>query len=206
MRLTITISRQMGSLGYEIARLAADALGFRLVWRELINQAALRAGAPELALAAIDELGLLGICPSPADCQAYRQAVRQVVEELAQVGDVVIIGRAGQAILAGRPDVLHVRIVAPFEIRAQRIAQRNQISLDHAKAQVEASDHFRASYLKRFYQTAWADPNLYDLVINTAQLTPELVSSLILTCARSRMSHAQSAMPAAQEIHFEPDR
>ena len=61
----ITISRQMGSRGRQIAFIVAETLGFTLVWRELINEAARRTGTPEVALAAIDELGLLGICPIP---------------------------------------------------------------------------------------------------------------------------------------------
>src|SRR5512143_2128601 len=95
----VTISRQLGSLGSEVARLVAERLGYRLVWRELINQAARRSGAPEAALAAIDDLGLLDICPSPQACQAYRDALKQVIEELALEGNCVILGRAGQVLL-----------------------------------------------------------------------------------------------------------
>ena len=78
----ITISRQLGSLGYDISQAVADQLGYHLVWRDVINRAALRSGTPEVALAAIDELGLLDLCPSPEACQAYRQAVQQIMEEL----------------------------------------------------------------------------------------------------------------------------
>jgi cytidylate kinase len=113
----MTISRQMGSLGSEIARLVAERLGYRLVWRELINQAARRSGAPEAALAAIDELGLLDMCPSPRACRAYRAAVKQVIDELAAEGNCVILGRAGQVLLKGVPGCLHVRLIAPVPTR-----------------------------------------------------------------------------------------
>jgi cytidylate kinase len=204
--LTITVSRQMGSLGYTVASLAAETLGFRLVWRELINQAAMKAGAPELALAAIDELGLLGICPSPAACQAYRQAVQDIITGLADEGNIIIIGRAGQSILAGRPGVIHVRVVAPFDLRAQRIAMRNQVSIEGAQAQVEASDRFRSAYLKRFYKINWDDPRLYDLVLNTAHLTPGLAADLIVRCAERWHTAHPPAIPPAEEIQFEPSR
>jgi hypothetical protein len=59
----ITISRQMGSLGREISEEIARSLNYRVVWREVINEAAKRAGAPDVALATIDELDLLGIRP-----------------------------------------------------------------------------------------------------------------------------------------------
>jgi len=175
----VTVSRQLGSLGFEVAQTAADLLGFHLVWRDLINQAARIAGSPEAALAAIDDLGLLGICPSPEACQAYRQAVQQIMQELAIQGNVVIIGRAGQMILSGWPEVLHVRVIAPRPLRIERLAARQEISLECALAQVEASDRRRRNYLKRFYNVQWDDPNLYDLVINTAHLAPIAAAQLI---------------------------
>ena len=175
----VTVSRQLGSLGFEVAQTAADLLGFHLVWRDLINQAARIAGSPEAALAAIDDLGLLGICPSPEACQAYRQAVQQIMQEHAIQGNVVIIGRAGQMILSGWPEVLHVRVIAPRPLRIERLAARQEISLECALAQVEASDRRRRNYLKRFYNVQWDDPNLYDLVINTAHLAPIAAAQLI---------------------------
>ncbi len=175
----ITVSRQLGSLGFEVAQTAADLLGFRLVWRDVINQAARISGSPEAALAVIDDLGLLGICPSPEACQAYRQAVQQIMQELADQGNVVIIGRAGQMILSGWLEVLHVQVIAPRPLRIERVAARQEISPESAMAQVEASDRRRRNYIKRFYNVQWDDPNLYDLVINTAHLAPTAAAQLI---------------------------
>jgi cytidylate kinase len=176
---TITISRQMGSLGSQVARLTAEMLGYRFVWRDLINQAARRAGAPEMALVAIDELRLLGLCPSPQACRAYHRAVEQIMQELADQGDVVIQGRAGQVILRDRTDTLHVRIIAPKNLRIHRIAQKLGVSLEQAQAQVEASDRYRANYLRRFYHERWDDPSLYHLVLNTADLTTVQAGTII---------------------------
>ena len=80
---TITISRQLGRLGTQIGHQVADQLGFRIVWREVINRAALQAGAPEMALATIDVLGLLDLHPSEEARRAYDQAVRDVMEVVA---------------------------------------------------------------------------------------------------------------------------
>jgi cytidylate kinase len=176
---TVTISRQTGSLGFEIAKLAASQLGFTLVWREVINKAALRAGSPEAALAAIDDLGLLGICPSPEACLAYRQAVEATLNEYADQGRYIIIGRAGQIILKDRPDCRHIRISAPIEVRIQRLATRYSIPSEAARAQVEASDRYRKNYMKRFYNTRWDNPDLYDLTINTGRLSVEEASAIL---------------------------
>ncbi len=176
---TITISRELGSLGTEVAQAVADRLHFRRVWRDVINEAARRAGDPEVALATIDDLGLLGLRPSRQARQAYLDAVEQVITELAAEGGVVIVGRAGQVILRGRPDVLHVRVMAPAELRAERIARAHNLSMAAAQAQVEASDRARRNYLRQYYRVRWDDPELYDLIVNTERLTPKSAADLI---------------------------
>jgi len=175
----VTISRQMGSLGLETATMLGERLGYRVFSREIINQAARRAGAPEAALAAIDGLGLLGFCPSPEDCLAYRTAVEQVMQELSSAGSAVIVGRAGQIVLSGKRNVFHVRLIAPKQIRIQRLCDRQGLSITAAQAQIEASDRFRKKYLLKFYQVDWDDPVLYDLVINTSRLKTNQAVELI---------------------------
>jgi cytidylate kinase len=183
----VTISRLLGSLGYETAEMLAMRTGYRLVGRELINQAAKRAGAPDVALAMIDELNLLGLKPAPEDMQSYLTAVKTVMEELAAVGDVVIVGRAGQIILAHWPGVLHLRMIAPLAVRVQRLAQRQGITPAAARAQAETSDRYHKKYFKHFYHSNWDAPEHYDLVINTAKLTAanatDLVCILLGKCA-----------------------
>ena len=175
----ITISRQSGSGGEEVARQVAGWLGYRLVERELINQAAVRAGAPEVALAMIDELNLFGLSLTGEECQAYLAAVKTVMLELAAAGNVVILGRAGQVILAGDPQTLHVLILAPVELRTGRVAAQRAISGRAALAQIKAADRHRRIYLKRFYDIQWDNPEQYDLVINTARITSEAAAELI---------------------------
>jgi cytidylate kinase len=197
---TITLSRQMGSLGSQVAQQTADMLGYRWVWHDLINQAAQRAGAPEMALAVIDELRLLGVCPSPQACQAYRIAVEQIMEELAAEGNVVIQGRAGQIILKDRADTLHVRIVAPKTLRVERIAKKLDITREQALAQVEASDRYRANYLRRFYKARWDDPSLYHLVLNTAYLTPQQAAAIVCQAASIYLTTLLHSAVSGKEI------
>jgi cytidylate kinase len=175
----ITISRQLGSQGDAIAHAVAHSLGYRVVYRQLINQAAQRAGAPEMALAVLDVLGLLDLHPSAQEAQAYQQALRQVLAEWAAQGQVVILGRAGCVLLKERPDVLHVRIVAPFYQRIEQIAQHQAISQQAAQAQVEASDQARRAYVQQYHQVDWDDPQLYDLILNTGRLTVDSAATLI---------------------------
>lgn len=176
----ITVSRQLGSLGSQVASEAASMLGYRLVWRDVINESALRAGAPCTALAVIDDLDLLGISLSKKEIRAFRKALRQVMEELYDESNVVILGRAGQIILREQPGVLHVRVIAPASLRAERVAARHQISHSQAVAQVRASDKNRRKFLKRFFKIDWDDPQYYDLLINTAHLDAVQSARLIV--------------------------
>ncbi|WP_298008728.1 MULTISPECIES: AAA family ATPase [Anaerolinea] len=181
----ITISRQMGAWGRKVAEATAELLGYKLVWREVINQAALRAGVPEVALAAIDEFGFMGIKPREEDLQAYHRAVRQIMEELVREGRVVIIGRAGQCILADNPRVFHIRVIAPIEVRISRVAEEQKMPPEQARILIERSDRFRQDYLKRFYHANIDDPTLYDLVLNTHRIDIRCAAHLIESLVRN---------------------
>ena len=163
----ITISRQMGSQGSQLAQQVAQRLSWRRVGRELINQAALTAGVPQVALAEIDELGLFGLRPTAKDRRAYLRQVEIIITDLAYQGNVVIVGRGGQVILRDRPDAFHVRIVAPLQTRVKWFQQEKQISEQAARACLIESDQVRARYLKQNYKVGVNDPNMYHLVINT---------------------------------------
>ncbi|PKO23622.1 MAG: hypothetical protein CVU38_03295 [Chloroflexi bacterium HGW-Chloroflexi-1] len=190
----ITLSRELGSGGDDIAIAVAERLGLHLVGREVINRAARQAGVPEVALAEIDELGLLGVKPSAEALRLYRETVAQVIHELADAGNLLLVGRGGQIALAGRPGVLHVRVIAP---RAQRVAQaqaRCNLPEEVAAARVDASDRARAGYLRRHYNTRGDDPALYDLVLNTAHLS--VATAVDLLClAAGRMAKPQVEAP-----------
>ena len=179
----ITLSRELGSRGDDVAMAAAERLGLRLVGRELINRAARAAGAPEVALAEIDELGLLGVKPNPAAVRLYTQKVAEVIRELAARGNLLVVGRGGQVVLAGEPGVLHVRVIAPRPMRLQLVQERCHVTLEAAAARIDASDKARAAYLRRYYGVRWDAANLYTLVLNMAQLSVEAATDVICLAA-----------------------
>lgn len=176
----ITISRQLGSLGGEVGQIVAAKLGYKIISRELINQAAKLAGMPELALAVIDELGLLGMAPTGEQRIAYTAAVAQVMNEIYLTGNAVIVGRGGQVALRGKPGVLHVRLIAPVDIRAGRVSSDKKIPLHAAIEQIKASDKNRSTFLKSYYNTQLDDLELYDLILNTGRISPQESAELII--------------------------
>lgn len=194
----ITLSREMGSRGDDIALAVAERLGLRLVGRELINRAAQQAGAPEVALAEIDELGLLGVKPTAAALRLYHEKVAAVIEDLAAAGNVLLVGRGGQMVLAGRSGVLHVRVIAPLAQRVATVQARCGISAAAAAARVEASDRVRAALLRRDYGVKWDDPALYDLVLNMAQLDVATAVDVICRVATAFERPAAASVPAPE--------
>ncbi len=84
-------------------------------------------------------------------------------------GNVVIVGRGGMAALQDKPDVLHVRIQAPFEVRVKRIAEQEKMTLEEAKAKVKARDASDVAWIKRHFDLDSHDPQLFDVIINTAK-------------------------------------
>lgn len=191
----ITLSRQLGSRGDEIALAVAERLKLLLVGRELINQAARQAGAPEVALAAIDELGLLGVKPSRAAQQQYRITVAQIIGDLAAAGNILLVGRGSQVVLAGHPDVLHVRVIAPQALRIRYVQEHSHVSVEAATARIAATDRARADYLRRHYGLRLDTPELYDLILNTAHWRVADATDLICLAA-------QRATPPPTEVHL----
>lgn len=197
----ITFSRQLGSLGFQVAKVVAERLNYRLVWRDLINQAAIRAGAPEVALAMLDEFNLLGIAPTQQQFTDYIRVVGQVIRELADEGKIVIVGRAGQVLLQDDPRILHVRVVAPIEVRVERLVNARGILLESAQAQIQASDRARKNYLRRFYHVNWEDSSLYDIILNTGRISVAAAADTICQIAHLEQFEVGVPLTNQEEDH-----
>ncbi len=181
----ITLSRQIGSGGDEVARAVAERLGLRLAGREIINQAARQAGAPHVALSVLDELGLLGLEPCTEDCRRYAAAVTAVIGSWAEKGDVLFVGRGSQVALAGRTGVLRVR----------NVSARHGVPEEIATAQVEARDRARAAYVQRFFGRDASDPELYDIILNMASFSVPAAVELICQAVKEASPQAVEVGP-----------
>jgi cytidylate kinase len=205
----VTISREYGSGGGEIARRLAARLGWQLVDHEVVARVARELGMSVNEAAEHDERAesfaerlltdLQAIEPNvlvtpplarPHDAQAYHHAVCRVVEAAVEVGPVVIVGRAGQMALAKRRDTLHARIVAPIAQRIRYIARREGLDEAGARARIQQKETGRARYLWMFYHCRPDDPRLYDLIVNTGVLSLDDAVALIalaLECKAGRL-------------------
>ena len=104
--------------------------------------------------------------------QAFIEATTAVIQDLAEGGNVVIIGRGSNMILADVPGVFNVSLVAPVESRIENIMRREELGLEEATTYVESLEEARVTFFRKFFKVEANDPTLYHMVLNTGLLPP----------------------------------
>ena len=199
----ITISREYGAGGSELGVLLGELLGWPVLDHGLIRQLAARLKCEEGEVVAMDEhvpsflerLASVAIVTAPesrvhsspwaTDPDCVAAAAREVLLEAAQNPPVIVVGHGGNCLFRNRRDVLRVRVVAPFELRVQRVAQRTGVTAAKAAAEVRRKDADRQHYLQRYYQSNLNDPSEYDLQTNTGTISLDAAARLVLALLRS---------------------
>jgi CMP/dCMP kinase len=194
----ITISREYGSGGGEIATRLASHLGWHLIDHEIVERVASEMGTTIQEAEARDERieGILArtlnsmqyLNPAfmavPPDVViskegTYREAVNRIVMAAAAQGHAVIVGRGSQVLLAQQRDILHVRIIAPFEKRVAYVMQREGVDQAAAESRIQMKDRDRIRHLETAYHRKPSDAHLYDIVLNTFFLDLDSVVEII---------------------------
>jgi len=195
----ITISREYGGGGGEIASRLAKRLGWDLIDHAIVERVASEMGTSTQEAEAHDEhtegivsrvlnsmqyLYPVSMVNAPPEAflkeEDYCGAVNRIVRAAAARGHVVIVGRASQVILAEQRDVLRVQIIAPFDKRVAYVMQREGVDHHAAETRIHMKDHERARYLQMEYHQKVEDAHLYDIVLNTSLL--DLESAVEIIC------------------------
>jgi cytidylate kinase len=188
----ITISRHPGSLGDTIARALAERLDYRLVERSELIRVAERIGGSDVAWDRAPELRER----SPSfwerlneERRRYASVLRRATTQLAEEGDVVIVGLGGGQLLKGLSNVLRLQIIAPMDVRLERVMERGfddvagPLSRDQARDLIRKADRDTNGYMRYMFNIDWLEPHHWDLVINTGRFsvneTVELVGSIV---------------------------
>ena len=112
--------------------------------------------------------------------EKYIEAMRSVMHQLAESGNVVIVGRGGSIILRDTPNVLRVGTVARLEDRIVGIMERDRIDRAQAEQTLTERDLARAYYFKRYFDIDDPDhPELYHLVINTSDIDMDYAVDMV---------------------------
>ncbi|MBE3557960.1 MAG: cytidylate kinase-like family protein [Ktedonobacteraceae bacterium] len=209
----VTLSREYGSGGGEIARRLAERLGWQLVDHEIVARVAQELNISEEEAEEYDERAestvslilnsMRAISPAMftaasemamTDSQTFREVLSRVVEAAVETQHAVIVGRGSQVLLKDRRDVLHARIVAPLEKRIRYVMQREACSRTDAEARIRLKDHDRQRYLQTQYRCRPDDAHLYDIILNTGVLSLDSAVDLLILALERKA--AQLSVPA----------
>ena len=190
----VTITRQYGSGGREVADLVAKKMGVRRYDRKVVAMAAEKLGDEanfhdliERSYNAPDNcLGNLGDYAYERVPQHNRMYIEQakVILGIAKEGGAVFLGRCADYILRDRPKTYSVFIYANDAFRAAR-ARSDQYG-DISLKDMDAVDRQREQYYAYYTGQTWGAPVNYDLMINTSKLSLEATADLILDYVRKR--------------------
>ena len=104
---------------------------------------------------------------------------------LASAGHAIIIGRGANVVTARLPNVLHIRLIAPLELRTQRIREIHNLTEREAALYVHQEDRARHRYVKRSFHVDVDDPLQYHMTLNTGTLSIDTAVRLVADAARS---------------------
>lgn len=128
--------------------------------------------------------------------------VQAAVFEAAARGNIIIVGAGSQWLLADLPGVLRVKITAPRDIRAGRLAAAYQLAPTAAHQAVERGDQEQVAYNRLTFDLDWEDPLLWDLVINSEQWDVAGIGDLIISAIHQPRFAKALPEPMASALVF----
>jgi cytidylate kinase len=183
----ITVARQIGSLGNEIAAAVAQRLHYTLLDQTKLQMAAESYGRLKSELEEVHEKRpTLVTRYLTMRHRAYLDMIQTIIYDYARQDNVVILGRGATVLLSDVPSALHVNILAPFDRRVEAVMAHEGVTRPLAEQLTKKSDQDRAGYMKYLFDRDWMDPLLYDVMINTGVITPEHACDLIVEAAHAK--------------------
>jgi hypothetical protein len=162
-------------------------LDLRVYDRELLEQEAVRLGVPEADLEKIDEQPaslFQRFCPGSL-YQRYFEALGQLLEELADRGDVLLVGRGGSRFLRDHPRTFHVRLDAPLDVRVRRVMEYRWVREGQARQLISQSDSQRSSFYQNYFGADWSSPLEYHVTVNSGRLRAAAVELVAFAAQRN---------------------
>lgn len=200
----ITISREYGCYGKQVAQLLVDKINAEITspedhrWIAISHQvlqdaaASLKATPKEIShIFGAQEKSIYGDLVSIFSKDKYysnhqiKRAITEIVRSYSIQGNAVIVGRAGCVLAKPIRRSIHIRLIAPFDWRVDVIKRRFDISETEAVEKVKETDKRRETFME-FYRGNKPDSELFDLILNRATLSTEEIVDLILRFAKLR--------------------
>jgi cytidylate kinase len=209
----ITIEREYGSGGGEIAQLLAKQLGWKL-WDQLLTEEIARLAECPRAIVEVREEktdplyyrlfksflrgsyeGSLNAHKlKVVDSESILKLTERVVQHAAKTGNSIIVGRGSQHFLRNREDTLRVFLYAPREDKVRRLLGRGK-SESEAEQLVDTVDRERADFILRYFGVQWPDRAIYHSMINTT-IGDQAVVHMILDFMKTLEAGASERLPS----------
>jgi cytidylate kinase len=183
----ITITREMGSLGKDVARGLGEALGVPVVYHEVIDHLAdrMRVRKSHVIRLLDGKAGLLERLTADKTSLSIFSADEIIALALQDKG-VVIRGWGATHLLRGVPHVVCVRVCAPFELRKRRMMDRLASGDEAAVAdEIRINDEAHTAIMRRNFGLQWTEPEHYDLTLNTQRVSVDECVEEVLELVRS---------------------
>lgn len=196
----ITISRQMGTGAYQIAKDIAKKLKYTLIDGTKIAELAPKYGLTPEILERVDEKPPAFRTADDRLNAAHLYTAELILLECCREGNVVLYGRGGQDLLVGMGNLLRLRFIAPFDDRVENFAEREWLDPDLARELIRKNDHQRGGFIHFYFNRDWNDPLGYDLVINTSKLSRQtIVDTIVATMKDPNIKEAREEGKALLE-------
>jgi len=198
MGKAITLTKNYGCGGIELARSLAEDLGYEYIDKTLVVELARKMHTSEGEISSYEDgttiplfrfiskfmtsakvKTILSDDFGYVDEDSYRLALEELMNDLADRGDVIIVGRGGQCILHDRPDVIHLRLVAPMDYKKKFLASKLGIPKEEAGKMIDHKEQERSRYIKVMFDKEDEDATLYHLALNLALVDKDAAKEII---------------------------
>lgn len=191
----ITIGRQFGSGGRQIAKQLSKKLGFSYYDKELLVKASEESGLATSFLETMDERQaspfFYSLLAGPTtfmwndqyistEVMAY-QAQQDTIIKIAKNEDCIIVGRCADYILRNEEKLVRIFICADLEDRIHHVMERDHVLEKEARRKIKEMDKSRGAYYNFNTDQKWSDASNYDLCINTSKLGIDKTVDAIIT-------------------------
>lgn len=190
----ISVSRQAGSFGSELAARVAERLGWHVYDKEILAAIAAETFSDEVVLSRLDEQGvrefdeyLVGlIVPEDPGQARYLVGLTRVIARLARQGRAVLVGRGAGWLLTPACG-LRVRVIGSLDSRLAEVARSRGIAPDEARRIVAENDEAQRAFIDQTFHRNIDDPAGYDLFLNAPDLGFEVALETITAAAKAKL-------------------
>ena len=194
--MIITIGRQHGSGGHDIARALAQKLAISCYDKEIVDEAARSAKLCREVIDNYDEKRVAPFISGEPHFFGVQEGFRlnmqvaaaqfDAIRSLADRGDAIFVGRCADYVLREREDLLRVFIMGSLPKRIETVMARYSLREEQARKLIREVDKDRASFYRYYTDQTWGDAVNYDLCINSDRLGVDGAVEVIVGCLKAR--------------------